>query len=228
MSSISELQQRLESRDFTLGVIGLGYVGLPLVHAFADLGIKVLGFDINDQRVAALNAGQSDIDRVPGEKLQAYRETDLFEATADFAQLTKADVINICVPTPLDGHQQPDLSHVVATGKAIATHLRPGQLIILQSTSFPGTTAEVLEPLLSATGLVRGQDYLLAFSPEREDPGNPTHHFGNTPKVIGADDDASRQAAVSLFAPLVPEVVPVSSSRAAEAVKLTENIFRSV
>ena len=228
MPTISELQQRLESRDFTLGVIGLGYVGLPLVRAFADMGVRVLGFDINEQRVANLNAGQSDIDRVPSDLLQTYRQDGRFEATTDFAKLAEADVINICVPTPLDRHQQPDLSHVVATGEVIAKSLRSGQLIILQSTSFPGTTAEVLEPILEATGLKRGQDYLLAFSPEREDPGNPTHNFSNTPKVVGADDDASRQAAVTVFEPLVPRVVPVSGTRAAEAVKLTENIFRSI
>ena len=228
MPTISELQQRLETRDFILGVIGLGYVGLPLVRAFADMGVRVVGFDINEQRVANLNAGHSDIDRVPSHLLQSYLGDGRFKATTDFAKLSDADVINICVPTPLDRHQQPDLSHVVATGEVIAKTLRPGQLIILQSTSFPGTTAEVLEPILEATGLQRGRDYLLAFSPEREDPGNPTHNFSNTPKVVGADDDASRRAAVTVFEPLVPAVVPVSGTRAAEAVKLTENIFRSI
>ncbi|MBV6634232.1 MAG: nucleotide sugar dehydrogenase [Alphaproteobacteria bacterium] len=228
MSAIQTLQERLDAGTATIGVIGLGYVGLPLVHAFASLGRKVIGFDIDAERVAMLNAGTSDIDRVPNEALASYRADERFEATDNFDRLAEVDAINICVPTPLDRHQQPDLSYVEATGRAIAKQLRPGQLIVLQSTSFPGTTAEVLEPLLTETGLKRGEDFLLAFSPEREDPGNPTHHLGNTPKVVGADDQASLDAVATLFEPLVPSVVKVSTAATAEAVKLTENIFRSI
>lgn len=228
MSAIKSLQDQLEAGTVTIGVIGLGYVGLPLVHAFAQLGRKVIGFDIDADRVAMLNAGTSDIDRVPGDALASYRADGLFEATDDFSRLSEVDAINICVPTPLDRHQQPDLSYVEATGRAIAASLRPGQLIVLQSTSFPGTTAEVLEPLLTANGMKRGEHFLLAFSPEREDPGNPTHHLGNTPKVVGADDPASLAAVAALFEPLVPSVVQVSTAATAEAVKLTENIFRSI
>ena len=228
MTSIATLQQRLEAKSATIGVIGLGYVGLPLVKAFAEQGIRVIGFDINQSLVDDLNRGHSIIDRVGNDALQGFIDGKLFHATTDFAELVNADVINICVPTPLDRHQQPDLSHVEATGQSIAKHLRKGQLVVFQSTSYPGTTAEVLKPLFDATGLECGTDYLLAFSPEREDPGNPTHHFGNTPKVIGADDPASHAAAAALFEPLVPSVKIVSSTRAAEAVKLTENIFRSV
>ncbi|MEM6904141.1 MAG: nucleotide sugar dehydrogenase, partial [Pseudomonadota bacterium] len=228
MSSVQALQERIEAGTAVIGVIGLGYVGLPLVHAFAGLGRRVVGFDIDADRVAMLNAGHSDIDRVPGDHLARFTADGLFDATDDFARLADVDVINICVPTPLDRHQQPDLSYVEATGRAIAASLRPGQLVVLQSTSFPGTTTDVLEPLLTAGGLSRGHDFLLAFSPEREDPGNPTHHLGNTPKVVGADDPASRAAVAALFKPLVPSVVEVSTAATAEAVKLTENIFRSI
>jgi len=228
MSAIDGLLGTLAKGDAVIGVIGLGYVGLPLAHGFARIGRRVVGFDIDPARVAFLNAGQSDIGRVPAEEMAAFVEAGQFQATDDFSRLGEADVINICVPTPLDRHQQPDLSYVEASGQAIARSLRPGQLVVLQSTSFPGTTAEVLEPILEATGLKRGEDFLLAFSPEREDPGNPTHNLTNTPKVVGADDDASRKAVTMLFEPLVPSVIPVSSSRAAEAVKLTENIFRSI
>jgi UDP-N-acetyl-D-glucosamine dehydrogenase len=228
MTSIENLQQRLEEKSAVIGIIGLGYVGLPLVKAFSDQGISVIGLDINQDLVEALNNGQSMIDRVSNDALRGFIDKKLFHATTDFSELADVDVINICVPTPLDRHQQPDLSHVEATGRSIGRYLRPGQLVVFQSTSYPGTTAEVLKPLLDESGLVCGADYLLAFSPEREDPGNPTHHFGNTPKVIGADDPASRAAAAALFGPLVPSVKIVSTSRAAEAVKLTENIFRSV
>lgn len=228
MSSVERLQQKLDAGSVTIGVIGLGYVGLPLAYGFARAGHKVIGFDISQARVDALNRGVPGIDRVGAGELAALIADHRFGATADFSRLAEVDAINICVPTPLDRYQQPDLAHVEATGRSIAAYLRPGQLVVLQSTSYPGTTAEVLEPLLEASGLKRGEDFLLAFSPEREDPGNPTHHLGNTPKVVGADDVASLNAVTKLFEAIVPSVVPVSGSRTAEAVKLTENIFRSI
>lgn len=222
------LIKRIEERDAVVGVIGLGYVGLPLVLEFCRAGFPVLGFDIDPKKCDALNAGESYIHHIAAKTIQEQVSTGRFEATSDFARVAEADVLLICVPTPLTAHREPDLSYVTETGQAIAPHLRAGQLVVLESTTYPRTTEEVLQPALEASGLRAGQDFFLAYSPEREDPGNPFFTTGKIPKVVGGIDEPSLQVAVGLYAQVVIETVPVSSARAAEAVKLTENIFRSV
>lgn len=222
------LIKRIEDRDAVVGVIGLGYVGLPLVLEFCRAGFRVLGFDIDPAKCEALNAGRSYIHHIPAKVIAEQRDASRFEATPDFARIAEADALLICVPTPLTAHREPDLSYVVATGETLAPHLRPGQLVVLESTTYPRTTEEVLQPVLERHGRKVGVDMFLAYSPEREDPGNPFFTTGKIPKVVGGIDDASLQVAEALYAQVVIETVPVSSARAAEAVKLTENIFRSV
>jgi UDP-N-acetyl-D-glucosamine dehydrogenase len=219
---------RLEKRDAVIGVVGLGYVGLPLALAGLDAGFRVLGFDVNARRVAAINAAEQVISYISSDIMRGAVNSGRFDNTTDFTRLTEADAILICVPTPITRHRDPDLSFVSDTALTISKTLRPGQLVVLESTTWPGTTREIVQPLMEATGLIVGKDVFLAFSPEREDPGNP--HFGTKtiPKVVGADDHESRDLAVTLYAKIVSEVVAVSSAAAAEATKLTENIFRSV
>lgn len=218
----------IAQRDVTVGIIGLGYVGVPLALTAGEAGFRVLGFDINGPRVEALNAGRSMIKHIPDERMQAVIAAGSFEATDDFARLAEADAILIAVPTPLTRHKEPDLSFVRRTAESIAGTLRPGQLVVLESTTWPGTTREVVAPILAATGLVEGEDFFLAFSPEREDPGNARFSTATIPKIVGADGAAAAALAQALYQSLVVEVVPVSSTATAEAVKLTENIFRSV
>ena len=206
----------------------MGYVGQPLAIAAHGKGFAVSGFDIDPERVAGLNDGRSSIRTIPDERIAAMCASGRFRATADRQELARADIIVICVPTPLNRHREPDLSFVRATASDIARTLRPGQLVCLESTTYPGTTVEVVKPILEARGLVVGRDIFLAFSPEREDPGNPNFHTSNIPKIVGADDDSSRTLAEAFYRTLVERVVPVSSSATAEAVKLTENIFRCV
>ena len=222
------LLERFAARDIAVGVIGLGYVGLPLCVAAASAGLKVIGFDIDAAKPAVLAAGGAYLTSVPAAVTAALFSSGAMTATTDFARLAEVDAIVICVPTPLTAHREPDLSFIAATGHAIAATLRAGQLVVLESTTWPGTTDEVLRPILDATGLLAGRDYFLAFSPEREDPGNATFSARNTPKVVGADDAVSRQLATLLYEATAGSTVPVSSTRAAEAVKLTENIFRAV
>lgn len=219
---------RLTEREAVVGIVGLGYVGLPLALACIDAGYRTIGFDINAKRVEAINSAEQVISYIPAETMQAAIDSKRFENTTDFSRLAEADAILICVPTPITKNRDPDLSFVSDTAATIAQTLRPGQLVVLESTTWPGTTREVVQPLLEATGLKVGSDVFLAFSPEREDPGNP--HFGTKtiPKVVGADDDHSRELAVRLYERLISKVVGVSSSAAAEATKLTENIFRSI
>ncbi|MDP3491530.1 MAG: nucleotide sugar dehydrogenase [Hyphomonadaceae bacterium] len=219
---------RLEKRDAVIGIVGLGYVGLPLALAGLDAGFHVLGFDVNARRVAAINAAEQVISYIGPDVMRGAIEGGRFDNTTDFTRLAEADAILICVPTPITRHRDPDLSFVSDTAETISKTLRPGQLVVLESTTWPGTTREIVQPLMEATGLVVGKDVFLAFSPEREDPGNP--HFGTKtiPKVVGADDGQSRDLAVALYEKIVSEVVAVSSAAAAEATKLTENIFRSV
>jgi UDP-N-acetyl-D-glucosamine dehydrogenase len=227
-SQFETLLASLDQRDATIGIIGLGYVGLPLALAGIDAGFKVLGFDINRARVALINNAEQVISYIGRDVMRAAIDGGRFQATGDFSRLADADAILICVPTPITRHRDPDLSFVSDTAATIAKTLRKGQLVVLESTTWPGTTREVIQPLLEATGLKVGEDVFLAFSPEREDPGNP--HFGTKtiPKVVGADDPASRQLAVKLYEQVISKVVAVSSAAAAEATKLTENIFRSV
>ena len=220
--------QAIADRTARVGVIGLGYVGLPLVELFASRGFSVLGFDIDASKVARLQAGQSYIGHIASERVRALRDGGQFEATTDFSRLVEADAILICVPTPLGAHREPDLFAVTATGRMIGRHLRAGQLVVLESTTYPGTTRDVLRPELEAGGLSAGNDFFLAYSPEREDPGNPKFSAGTIPKVVGGWDEASGAVARALYGAVVPEVVPVSSCEVAEACKILENTYRAV
>ena len=228
LPSIDDLLDRIRSRKCVLGIIGLGYVGIPLALAALKANYRVLGFDIDAQRVEQLNRGNSQIKHLSDDLLKTALSERRFEATADLGRLSEPDAIMIAVPTPLTKQREPDLSYVVRTAQAIAACLRPGQLIILESTTWPGTTREVLKPVLEASGLRCGEDFFLAFSPEREDPGNQRYSTASIPKVVGGEGDAALDLALALYASLVVETVAVSSSATAEAVKLTENIFRSV
>jgi UDP-N-acetyl-D-glucosamine dehydrogenase len=219
---------KMADRTVHVGIIGMGYVGLPLSVAFGCAGVKVLGFDVDHSKAEALNGGQSYIKHIASERVAALRENGLLEVTADMDRLNEPDALLICVPTPLTRHLEPDLSFVVKTTEAISARLRPGQIVILESTTYPGTTAEVMKPILEKAGLRVGVDYFLAYSPEREDPGNLDFSTARIPKVVGADDAASRAIADALYATFVPKIVPVSSAATAEAVKITENIFRAV
>jgi UDP-N-acetyl-D-glucosamine dehydrogenase len=206
----------------------MGYVGQPLAIATHHKGFRVLGFDTDAGKVSALNDGISGILTIPDEKIRTMCLSKRFQATSTVADLRKADILLICVPTPLTRYREPDLSFVEATSCAIASVLRPGQLVCLESTTYPGTTSEIVKPILEQTGLQVGRDVFLAFSPEREDPGNPNYRTADIPKVVGADDDASLDLAKTYYAAIVDRVIALPSASTAEAVKLTENIFRCV
>jgi len=222
------LEQRYLDRQARVAVIGLGYVGLPLVLALVGRGFPVTGLDIDPAKVAMLNEGRSYIRQIGDARVAAAVATGRLQATADPAALCHCDAVIICVPTPLSAQREPDLTYVVNTARMIRDQLRPGQLVVLESTTYPGTTDEVVRPILEETGLVSGRDFFLAFSPEREDPGNIEFTTSRIPKVVGADGPAAARLAVALYEQIVPRTVLVSSSRAAEATKLTENIFRAV
>lgn len=224
----SQLQSAILSRRARLGVIGLGYVGLPLSIAFAEAGFEILGFELDAARVTAINRGHSYITDVPADQTARIVNDGLLSATTDMSRLAEVDAISICVPTPLSKTRDPDISAVVAATEAVARVLRPGQLVILESTTYPGTTREVILPLLEATGLRAGIDFFIAFSPERVDPGNVGYQIQNTPKVVGGIDPQSTELAALLYRQAVEEVVVVDSPEAAEMVKLLENTFRSV
>jgi len=218
----------IDTKQAIVGVIGLGYVGLPLVRAFTDAGFKCLGFDVDGLKVARLNAGESYIKHIDADGLRALIREKRFEPTADLSRLSEADCIIICVPTPLNDSRDPDLSYVTGTSVSIAKVLRPGQLVVLESTSFPTTTRTTVWPALEATGLRCGSDYFLAFSPEREDPGNAQFQAAMIPKVVGGFDDASGDLACALYEHAVVEVVRVSTLEVAEACKILENTYRAV
>ncbi len=224
----ARLRQTIDDRSARVGIIGLGYVGLPLSLAFTDRGFRVLGFDVDREKVDSLSVGRSYIAHFGSDRVTAAVEAGRFEATDDFARLTEADAILICVPTPLNANREPDLSYVEATARAIQGRLRPGQLVVLESTTYPGTTEEVLKPLLEASGLTCGTDFFLAYSPERENPGDPHHSTAAIPKVVGGVDPASGDLAQALYDHAVVRTVRVSSARVAEATKLTENVFRAI
>jgi UDP-N-acetyl-D-glucosamine dehydrogenase len=226
--SVEEAIAAFKARRAKIGIIGLGYVGIPLALTAAKSGFSVLGFDIDEPRVAQLNRGESIIKHIPSAAIAEAVQTSRFEATARFDRLGEPDAVLICVPTPLTKHREPDLSFVEKTARAIAPHLRRGQLIVLESTTYPGTTAEVIKPILESSGLRSGEDFFLAFSPEREDPGNADYGTAAIPKVVGGDGAEALALADALYQQLVVRTVPVSSAAAAEAVKLTENIFRAV
>jgi UDP-N-acetyl-D-glucosamine dehydrogenase len=222
------LERKIRSKQARIGVIGLGYVGLPLVKLFLTKGFRVTGFDIDPKKVNSLNKGRSYIRHISTRELRAFLEKRAFRASGDFAGLRKVDVIIICVPTPIDAHKNPDLSYVLETTRVIAKYLRKGQLVILESTTYPGTTDEEMLPILADSGLRPGRDFFLAFSPEREDPGNTSYSTGTIPKVVGGLTPNCRRLARLLYDQVIIRTVPVSSTRVAEAVKLLENIFRSV
>ncbi|PZU21002.1 MAG: nucleotide sugar dehydrogenase [Shinella sp.] len=218
----------IRSKTAKAGVIGLGYVGLPLAMSMARGGFTVTGFDIDPAKIEAIEARESYIEAVPSAILKGEVEAGRFAATCDFAGLAVCDVIAICVPTPLTRHRDPDLSYVEKTCRQIAATLRPGQLIVLESTTWPGTTEEVMKPILEETGLVAGTDFFLGFSPEREDPGNRDFETSTIPKVVAGDGADAQELMVAFYGAVVKTVVPVSTTATAEAVKLTENIFRAV
>jgi UDP-N-acetyl-D-mannosaminuronate dehydrogenase len=222
-----QLLARIQSRTATVGIIGLGYVGLPLARAFARSGFRVLGFDIDHHKVDKLNAGRSYIKQIPDDTVREMR-ANRFEATDQFQRLGEADCVLICVPTPLTDAREPDLSFVVNSTHAIAGQLRKGQVVILESTTYPSTTRGEVLPVLERTGLKAGRDFFLAFSPEREDPGNPTHSVSHIPKVVGGLCDKSGDAACALYEAIVPQVVRVSTPEIAEACKILENTYRAV
>ena len=226
--AMNELLQRIVEHRAQVGILGLGYVGLPLGLAFAESGFRVLGFDVDATKVAVLSRRECYIEHLDVGRIEQAIDSGGFAATADFERLGEPDVLLICVPTPLDHQQQPNLRYVEATAEAIAKQLRPGQLVILESTTYPGTTEELIQPLLETSGLVCGEDFYLAFSPEREDPGNL--EFGTTgiPKVVGGVGAQASQLAAALYNDVFAAVVKVSSPQVAEASKLTENIFRAV
>jgi UDP-N-acetyl-D-glucosamine dehydrogenase len=220
--------QKIKSHEATIGVIGLGYVGLPLVLRFAEERFKVIGFDVDPTKVNQLNEGQSYIHHISADRIRRLRNEKRFEATSDFARLAEPDCIIICVPTPLTPKKDPDMQYIEKTADAISRTLRAGQLVSLESTTYPGTTDEVLLDLFRQKGLEAGKDYFLVFSPEREDPGNPKFSTRTIPKVVGGTTPACLELGVALYEQVIDKVIPVSSTRAAELVKLLENIYRCV
>ncbi|HEY7613950.1 MAG TPA: nucleotide sugar dehydrogenase [Gemmatimonadales bacterium] len=228
MDVAQELIRKAESREALFGIVGLGYVGLPLAVELAKAGYRVLGFDISERVVDGLNDGRSHVKDISDEQLQEALSAGRFEATTDMARLGEPDAVSICVPTPLSKFKDPDVSYIVAATDAVKRTLRRGQAIILESTTYPGTTREILQPALESTGLSIGTDFFLAFSPERVDPGNPTWQTHNTPKVVGGITENCTRVAVALYQPAIETLVPVSTTEAAELVKLLENTFRSV
>jgi UDP-N-acetyl-D-glucosamine dehydrogenase len=228
MSDVELLKARIARREYTVGVIGLGYVGLPLVLRFGEVGFRVIGFDIDAAKVKQLNDGTSYIEHVPSPRVQALVAAHRFAATSDLGRLGEPDAIVICVPTPLTRHRDPDLRYVETTADAVAAALRRSQLVCLESTTYPGTTDEVVLPRLLARGLRVGEDFFLAFSPEREDPGNTQFDTATIPKVVGGVTPDCLALATTLYAQAIKQVVPVASTRVAEATKILENVYRAV
>ena len=224
----SELLGRFERKTAKVGIIGLGYVGLPLALACAKCGFATTGFDVDDVKIVTLGQGQSYLKHISDKNIKKAVSSGALAVSGDFTWLADMDAILICVPTPLASEKKPDLSYVTSTTDVIAKNLKTGQLVVLESTTYPGTTAEILRPILEASGLKSGKDFYLAYSPEREDPGNLTHETSIIPKVVGGDGVEALKLAEALYNQIVVKTVPVSSLDTAEAVKLTENIFRSV
>ena len=223
-----KLIKLIESKKARIGIIGMGYVGLPLSRVFSRENFRVTGFDVDQKKIKSLNQGKSYIKHIPSQTIREMKKKHGFSATLDFKKLKQMDVIIICVPTPLTSMKEPDLSFIEKTAKTISANLRKGQLIVLESTTYPGTTTEVVQPILEKSKLKNGRDFFLAFSPEREDPGNPHFSTEKIPKVVGGTDAKSGQAARKLYEQVVTEVILVSSTEAAEATKLLENIYRSI
>ena len=225
---MQQLIDKLKNKDACLGILGLGYVGLPLAVSFAKAGYQVIGFDLDENKVAAVNAGDSYIIDIPGDELAEVVRSGHLTATTDFSRLSAVDSVNICVPTPLGKTRDPDISYIQSAVGSIAASMHSDLLVVLESTTYPGTTEEVILPLLSENGFVVGKDFFLAFSPERVDPGNPTFNTINIPKVVGGVTSNCTEVACHLYGQVMDTVVPVSSVRVAETVKLLENTFRSV
>lgn len=225
--ALTEFMALVEQRKARIGILGLGYVGIPLALRFHEVGYPVLGFDIDDQRIAELNAGESPIKHIPSKDIAAMAAGG-FQATSDFSRIAEVEAIIICVPTPLSRHREPDLSYIVETMKAVTPHMRAGQMLSLESTTWPGTTEEVLRPFIDSRGFTIGEDFFLVYSPEREDPGNPNFSTHSIPKVVGGSTPACREVGERLYGAAVDKIVPVSSTQAAELTKLLENIHRAV
>src|SRR5512146_1088349 len=223
-----ELRRKIETHQAHVGVVGLGYVGLPLVVEFAHAGFCVTGIDVQQSKVDAVNRGESYVQDVPTAALGPLVKAGKVKATTDFSSVLDLDTINICVPTPLRKTKDPDMSYIVAACEEIARSFHAGMLVILESTTYPGTTDEVVLPMLSKSGLEVGEDFFLCFSPERVDPGNPKYHTRNTPKVVGGTTPACTAAITALYGAVMEKVVPVQSTDSAEMVKLLENTFRAV
>ncbi|WP_038035495.1 nucleotide sugar dehydrogenase [Thermopetrobacter sp. TC1] len=228
MNYKTSLIAKLKEKRARIGILGMGYVGLPLALAYVEEGFDVLGFDIDAKKVAALNAGESYIRHIGTDRVKRAADSGRLTATDDFSRAQEADALILCVPTPLDVHREPDLSFVTSTLEAILPHLRPGQVVSLESTTWPGTTEEVIRPPIEARGLHVGEEIFVVYSPEREDPGNPRFGTRDIPKVLGGSTPACRDVGIALYEQVVVEVVPVSSTQAAEMTKLLENIHRAV
>jgi UDP-N-acetyl-D-glucosamine dehydrogenase len=226
--TINKLLDRISTKKAVIGIVGLGYVGLPLMLRYVEVGYKVIGFDIDDVKTEQLNSGCCYIKHIASESISKAIKQNLFTATTDFSEAAQADALLICVPTPLGKHRDPDLSYIRDTMDNLLPHLRKGQILSLESTTYPGTTVEVLRPLLEQRGFTVGEDFFLVYSPEREDPGNPNFSTRTIPKVCGADTDNCQQAGIALYEQIIDKVVPVSSTKAAEMTKLLENIYRAV
>jgi UDP-N-acetyl-D-glucosamine dehydrogenase len=222
------LLKKIQKDEALIGIIGLGYVGLPLALAFTGNNFKVLGFDIDAKKIKALEKGDCYISHIDGDKVKQAVKSKKLSATSDFSRLNEPDVIIICVPTPLTAQRDPDMSYIIKTAGQVKNCLRPGQLIVLESTTYPGTTDELVKNMLEETGLICSRDFFLAFSPEREDPGNKSFSTTTIPKVVGGVDKASGDLAQAMYEKVIQKTVRVKNSRTAEAVKLTENIFRAI
>ncbi|MEX0703670.1 MAG: nucleotide sugar dehydrogenase [Planctomycetales bacterium] len=226
--ALAELRDKIAQKTAVVGVVGLGYVGLPLVSAFVNAGFRTMGFDVDPAKVDALAAGKSYIRHIDSAAIAEWVGKKQFLPTADSARMGEADALLICVPTPLSDSRDPDLSYIESTTEAIARALRPGQLVVLESTTYPTTTRDVMLPILEKSGLVAGEDFFVAYSPEREDPGNPDFSAARIPKVVGGLDGPSRELACALYGHAIVQVVPVSSCEVAEACKILENTYRAV
>lgn len=223
-----KLLEKIKNREARIGIVGLGYVGLPLILEFLEEKFTSVGFDIDTSKVEMLNAGKSYIKHIPTDKIKRIKEGGSFWATSDFSQLKEVDCILVCVPTPLNKYREPDISFIVNTAETISQNIRKEHLIVLESSTYPGTTEEVMRPILEKSGLKCHEDFYLAFSPEREDPNNPNFTTRTIPKVVGANHPLSLELTKTLYDQIIVKTVPVSTSQAAEATKLLENIFRSV
>lgn len=228
-ADLSALLEKIEKRTYTVGIIGLGYVGLPLMWTFHKNNMPVIGFDVDQEKIDCISEGRPYIKHLGEDMMQTLSKSDKCDATADFTRMSEADALMLCVPTPLNEHREPDMQYVEMTCQTVGEHLREGQLVILESTTYPGTTEELIIPILeSKSGLKAGVDFYVAYSPEREDPGNPNFNTSKIPKVVGGHGEEALKMACALYDTSIVQTVPVTDTKTAEAVKITENVFRSV